>query len=198
MTSLNLDIAALTRPGRKPAPLTFEVERELTPDDLELLAEARDIEPAPLKKVTERHHALARALASGMSEGEAAALTGYDRSRVSILKASPAFRELLDLYRDRADAEFAEMHSTLAGLSKDAALELRDRLENNPEDLTVGQLLQTLQLAADRTGFGPTSKQETTVTLDLGARLEAARKRAREAQEAPALRDITPPEETKP
>jgi hypothetical protein len=190
---LNLDIAAIQRPGRRPAPLHGSVTRALTEDDLRLLSEARSIEAPPLQRITERHHALARALASGLGEGEAAALVGYDQSRVSILKGTPAFRELLELYRERKDAEFAEMHSMLAGLSKDAALELRARLEDNPEQLSVGQLLQTLQLAADRTGFGPTSKQETTIRVDLGARLEAARARARAAQQ-PIL-DITPSEE---
>jgi hypothetical protein len=190
---LDLDIAAIQRPGRRPAPLHGSVVRTLAPEDLRLLSEARGIEAPPLQRITERHHALARALASGLSEGEAAALVGYDQSRVSILKGTPAFRELLELYRERKDAEFAEMHSMLAGLSKDAALELRARLEDNPEQLSVGQLLQTLQLTADRTGFGPTSKQETTVRIDLSARLEAARARARAAQQ-PIL-DITPSEE---
>jgi hypothetical protein len=192
---LDLDIAALTARGRRPAPLTAEVVRPLREADLELFATERRIEAPELKKISERHHALARALASGFSEGEAAAMVGYDRSRVSVLKASPAFRELLDLYRDSADTEFAEMHATLAGLSKDAAIELRDRLENAPQELSVGQLLQTLQLAADRTGFGPTSKQETTVKLDLSSRLEAARARVREAQALPEMKDVTPPRE---
>ena len=188
--TLNLDIAAIQRPGRRPAPLEATVARELTPADIELLAVHRGTQPAEPRRIMERHHALAKALASGMSDGEAAALVGYDPSRVSILKGSPAFRELMDLYRSRADAEFAEMHATLAGLSKDAALELRARLEEQPESLTIGQLLQTLQLAADRTGFGPTSKQETTVRVDLGARLEAARQRARQYQ----IIDATPEE----
>ena len=191
--NLNLDIAAITRPGRRPAALSAEVVRPLTEADLEILATERQIEPVPLAKIGERHHALARALASGLSEGEAAALVGYDRSRVSILKGSPAFRELLDLYRDSADAQFAEMHATLAGLSKDAALELRRRLEEDPEELSVGQILETIKMGADRTGFGPSSKQETTVRFDLSARLEAARQRARDAQTI----DVTPEEPRK-
>lgn len=188
---LGLDIAAITAPGRRPARLSASIVRPLQEADLALLATDRASEPQPLARITERHHALARALASGLSEGEAAALVGYSNSRVSILKASPAFRELLDLYRERADAQYAEMHEMLAGLSKDAAVELRNRLEDDPESLTVGQLLQTLQLAADRTGFGPTSKQETTVRFDLGDRLAAARERARLAQQP---KDITPEE----
>jgi len=187
---LNLDIAAMTRPGRKPAPLHAHVVRELESADLAALAAPRNTEPAELKRLSERHHALARSLASGMSEAEAAALTGYDLSRVSNLKRSPAFQELLALYRDRRDAEFAEMHAMLAGLSKDAALELRTRLEDSPGEITLPQLLDILKMGADRTGFGPTSKQETTVRVDLSTRLEAARTRARIAQGD--IIDVTP------
>lgn len=190
---LDLDISAIMAPGRKPAPLSAVVTRELTLDDIQALAAPRGTSPPELKKLSERHHALARALASGLSEAEAAALTGYDSSRVSILKSSPAFQELLELYRDRKDAEFAEMHAMLAGLSKDAALEIRMRLEEQPDQLSVGQLMELLKLGADRTGFGPTSKQETTVRVDLGARLDAARKRALAAQR-PDIIDITPEE----
>lgn len=191
MIDLGLDIAAITRPGRKAAPLAACVVRELEPADLALLQHDRGLEAAPIKKISERHHALARALCSGMSEAEAGAHVGYSPSRVSILKASPAFRELLDLYRESADAQFAEMHSMLSGLSKDAAIALRERLEDDPDALTSGQLMEILKLSADRTGFGPTSKQETTIRVDLGDRLAAARERARLAQQP---KDITPRE----
>ena len=187
---MRLDLDTI-RPGRKPAPLTAAVTRPLEAADLAALSEPRGTTAPELKRVTERHHALARALASGLSEGEAAALVGYSQSRVSILKDSPAFRELLELYRDQRDTQFAEFHALLAGLATDAALELRERLENDPEELSVGQLMDILRTGADRTGYGPTSKQETTVRVDLSARLEAARQRAIEAQAI----DVTPPED---
>jgi hypothetical protein len=192
MNALGLDISTLTARGRKPAPIHAYISKELDAGDLALLGAERTEAPA-LQRITERHHALAKALASGMSEGEAAALVGYTNSRVSILKGSPAFAELLDLYRDKKDAEFAEFHAVLAGLSKDAALELRERLETSPEELSVSQLLEVLRTGADRTGYGPSQKQETTVRFDLSNRLEAARQRALEAQRTPL--DITPESE---
>lgn len=188
---LGLDIAALTSRGRKPAALSAEVAGALRPEDVGLLAAQAPAVPE-LKRISERHHALARALASGLSEGEAAALTGYDASRVSVLKASPAFRELLDLYRDNADAQFMEMHARLAGLSKDAIAILHQRLEDEPEGLTASQLMELIKLGADRTGYGPSQKQETTVRFDLSERLDAARKRALAAQQ---MIDVTPDED---
>lgn len=183
---LNLDI--LTAPGRKPAPLTAEVSRELREEDLGLIGTM--VQEAPkLQRITDRHHALAKMLAAGMSEGEAAAFTGLTPARVSVLKASPAFKELLAIYRDAADAQYAELHAQLAGMSKDSIVELRNRLEDEPEKISIGQLLEMAKIGADRSGFGPSVKQEQTINVNLSARLESARKRALE------LRDITPESE---
>jgi hypothetical protein len=189
---LGLDITKLTGRGRKALPLDVSVVRELREEDLQLLAVPGETKPMELKRLSDRHHGLARALASGLSEGEAAVMFGYDLSRVSILKGSPAFQELLSLYRDVKDQEFADMTARLAGLAKDAVLVLQDRLEEAPEEISTGQLLQIVQVGADRTGHGPSSKQEVSVTHNLAQRLDAARQRARAAMiEATAL-DITP------
>ena len=184
---LSLDIASLTAAGRKPAPLTARVLGELEPHHLSALG-AQAVEAPSLQRITERHHSLAKHLASGLSEGEAAAATGLSGPRVSVLKASPAFQELLALYRANAQAQYAEMHGRLAGIATDALVELQNRLEDEPEKLGPTVLLELVKLGADRTGFGPTAKQETTINVNLSERLEAARLRARE------LRDITPPE----
>lgn len=185
---LSLDIAKLTSPGRRPAPLTATVLGELEPHHLSALG-AQAVEIPEIKQLRERHHYLARLLASGMGEGEAAAMTGLSGPRVSTLKGMPAFQELLDLYRKNANAEYAEMHARLAGVATDALVELQTRLEDKPEEIGVSALLEIVKLGADRTGFGPTAKQETTINVNLSERLEHARKRARE------LRDITPPEQ---
>lgn len=178
---LDLDIESLTGPGRRPAPVQAHVERDLTEADLALLAQGGSIEAPPLKRLTERHHGLARLLASGVKEGVAGALLGYSGSRVSILKSSPAFRELLELYRSEQDAVFLSTAEQLAGLSKDAILLLRERLEDEPEKLTTGALMELVKLTADRTGFGPKSTQDVNVNVNLADRLEAARARARQA-----------------
>ena len=88
----------------------------------------------PLKRLSERHHALARCLASGMEAGEAAITCGYVASRVSILQADPAFQKLSAFYRQSVETKYLDMHGVLAGLSLDAAMELRERLEIDIED----------------------------------------------------------------
>ena len=166
--------------GRASRPLSAVQVRELDSTDIALLAEEKGSTAPPLKRLSERHHALARCLASGMADGDAAITCGYVLSRVSILKADPAFQELLAFYRQNVTDKYLDMHGVLAGLSLDAAMELRERLEadTQAEDktLSVGQLIELTKMGADRTGYGPQSSQ-LNVNVDLAGRLEAARKR---------------------
>jgi hypothetical protein len=166
--------------GRASKPISAVQVRELDASDLALMNEERGTKAAPLKRLSERHHALARCLSSGMADGDAAITCGYVLSRVSILKQDPAFQELLSFYRNDVQSKYLDMHGVLAGLSLDAAMELRERLEAdmNAEDktLSVGQLIELTKVGADRTGFGPQSSQ-VNVNVDLAGRLQAARER---------------------
>lgn len=181
---LDLDISTPRTRGRAPSVVQAEMVRELVPADLALLRVEKGSKPTPLKRLSERHHSLARALAAGMSPGHAAISCGYDISRVSILQSDPAFRELMNFYREAKDAEYVQMHEALAGLSLDAAQELRERLEESPADITVNQLVEITKMGADRTGHGPQSSQtNVNVNIDMAARLEAARKRVAERQQ---------------
>ena len=166
--------------GRASKPLSAVQVRVLDDMDIALLAEEKGSKPAPLKRLSERHHALARCLASGMADCDAAITCGYVLSRVSILKADPAFQELLAFYRRDVSSKYLDMHGVLAGLSLDAAMELRERLEAEmsaeEKTFSIGQLAELTKLGADRTGFGPQSSQ-LNVNVDLAGRLEAARKR---------------------
>lgn len=149
---LDLDIIKLAGRGRPAMPVTAELVRPITEADLELQATTHmQMQPDPIKRVTDRHHSLARLLASGVSEGEAATIVGYDKSRVSILKNSPAFRELLDLYRGEAKREFVSVLEHMAGMSRDALLALRDRLEENPDRFSNKDLKELVTDFADRT-----------------------------------------------
>lgn len=186
----DLDLDSLSRPGRKAKVFTAAIARDLVPADMALLA-SRSVQPAPLKKITERHHTVARMLASGLKPGEVAVATGYDAARISILQQTPAFRDLVAFYSDAKDHIFADTFQQLAGLAKDVVLELRDRLEDRPEEFTNGMLLEIATKTLDRSGHGPTSTQQNlNVNVTLGTRLEAARARARAA-----LLDITPASE---
>lgn len=175
--------------GRAAHPVEFEILGELTDLDLSLLSEERGTKAPAIKRLSERHHALARNLASGMKIGEAAAVCGYDISRVSILKDDPAFVELIKFYGEQVNAQYAGLHEVLAGMSLDAALILRERMEDNPEKIKVAELLEISKMGADRTGHGPSSTQQVNVNVGIGDRLEAARRRIAERDK---MIDITP------
>lgn len=187
--SMDLDLPLIRTIGRAQRPLVAVEQREITAEDLALLSSERGIEPQPLKRLGERHHALARLLAQGTPPGEASIVTGLTLSRVSILRSDPAFSELVSFYKEKVDLAYSDMHSTLAGLSLDAATTLRDRLEESPEDITIGQLLEITKLGADRTGFGPKSTQDVNVNVGLAQRMQEARERAEQRRRTI---DITP------
>lgn len=141
--------------GRARKPLSASLVRQLEEADMALLGAEKGSQPPALKRLSERHHALARNLASGMSEGEAAIVCGYNISRVSILKNDPAFNELLSFYQGEVDLQYRDLHERLSGLALDAADELSTRLEDEPEKFSIGQLMEVTKLGADRTGHGP-------------------------------------------
>lgn len=139
------------RQGRPAREFTVELDREITVADLELLdTTPRNMTPTPLKKITDRHHALARLLASGMKDSDAAIVTGYSASRVSILKSSPAFQELYSLYQGDVRENHATILEHIAGVSRDVLLEIRDRIEDQPESFSNRELLAILTETMDR------------------------------------------------
>lgn len=158
---------------------------------MELLAAEKGSRPPPLKRLGDRHHALARCLASGMSDGDAALACGYVISRVSVLKSDPAFKELLALYRENTNRVYRDMHERLAGLSRDAAEELHARLEEDMQSeeksISIGQLLEITKLGADRTGYGPQTSQNVNVNVGIASRLEQARVRLAQRQASQAI-----------
>jgi hypothetical protein len=180
MRHMDLDLDLFRGRGRANVPLTFTVLGELDEADLRSTQIEKGSKTPPLKRITDRHHALARNLASGMGESEAAHICGICRSRVSILKNDPAFQELLTFYREAAEAKYADMHMRLANLSSDAVQLLSDRLEDDPDSLSINQLIEVTKMGADRTGFGPqSSSTNLNVNVGVADRLEEARKRVR-------------------
>lgn len=145
---LNIDHAAGR--GRRALPLLAEVVRPINDGDLELLAQPGHTAAPALKRITDRHHSLARLLAAGTPESEAAAIVGYGVARVSILKDDPAFQELLALYRSEVNTQFSTTLEHMAGLSRDALLVLRDRMEEEPEKFTTNELLAVHKELHDR------------------------------------------------
>lgn len=155
--------------------------RDLSPADLALLASERQVQAPKIQRLRDRHHALAKCLAEGMSNAEAAAVTGYDPSRISILKGDASFQELVAHYRQVEDALLAEFTQRATILTLTAMDNLQEAAEAG--ELTVGQSLEIAKTFADRTGHAPLQRvQQTNINVDLGGRLQAARSRLESAR----------------
>lgn len=161
--------------------------RELRESDLALLATERHVAPSHVQRISSRHHALARSLASGMPAIEAALCTGYTTSRISVLKADPAFQELIAHYTKVEGDVAADLGQRMATLGVEAAEVLAERLETTPESFANDELSDLMKVAADRTGHGPASRTtNVNVNVNLGDRLRAARERAASAPLLPS------------
>lgn len=165
-------------PGRQTAPLVAEFVRELAPADLAIPATVTQTPPA-IKKIRDSHHSVARLLALGNKEHEVALVTGYSASRISILKADPQFKELVEFYREQATEVVTDFRERMALVGLDALQELHERLQDKPDDFSPGLLKDIIRDLADRTGHapqrGPTSV--TQVNIGLNERMAAGRER---------------------
>lgn len=175
MADLGLDL--FRTKGRAAKPLSFARERDLCQADIELLAVEKGSVAQPLKRISERHHALARALASGQDHKQAGAIYGYSESRISILLSDPAFTELLSFYRAEDTEVVRDLSVKMAEVASTATDILIERLEDDPDKFTIGQLHETIKLTADRTGYGPQTQTNVNVNVDFASRLQAARQR---------------------
>lgn len=166
--------------GRQNKRVTAVVGADLTQSDLDSLQDERGTTAPQIKKLRAKHHALARAIASGIADGEAAILVGYTASRLSILKSDPSFNELVRFYSAKVDEQYLGMHERMAGLGLDAVNELSDRLDEDPEAFSNTQLMEMASRMADRTGHGPSSSTNVNVKVGLADRLAESRKRMEE------------------
>jgi hypothetical protein len=143
--------------------------RDLEESDIQALWNLKpgDLESATpiLKSIKSSHHMLARCLADGKSGEEAAIITGYSTSRISILQLDPAFKQLVAYYKQQVERCFVNVYERLAALGIDSIEELQKRLDEEPENFTLSQLMDLAELTLDRSGSGPTSKTQNLVAL---------------------------------
>ncbi len=174
---LGLDLGRIG-PGRQRKDPEPEFVRELSEADLRM--PAKQVTKAPLvKELRDRHHALARVLATGSSEADASRIVGYTPSRISILKADPQFRELVEFYRGTATEVIADFRERMALVGLTATALLGERLEDQPEEVGTGLLNDIVKTMADRTGHapqkGPTA--QVSIHVELQDRMQRARER---------------------
>jgi len=176
--------------GRRAKALEVQAIAEIGEDELAELLDERGVQkPIGIKRLAARHHALARALATGMPHGQAAILCGLTASRVSILTSDPMFMELLSHYASEIETKFLGVQERMAGVCSDLVDELAKRAEDKPEDFSTDEVYKGIALLADRTGNGPSQKSEVSVRIGIGDRLEAAAKRLAASQ---SIIDVTP------
>jgi len=176
------------------APIEIHDLRTLTRADLAVLAQPR---PAnSIQNLRDSHHAVARAVAAGMSDAEVAQATGYSIGRVNMLRRDPAFQDLIAHKRAMIDAEFASAGDAvidyLKGNALKAAKMLSDKLDHADEQgefLPTRDLLGIAELGFDRVGYGKQTKN-LNVNVDFAANLERARRRTTEARTARVIEAI--------
>lgn len=114
-----------------------------------------------VQKLRTTHHELARMLAIGYKDVDVARITGYSQSRICILKTDPMFQELLAHYSAQRDSIVTDVGARLRGLSLTAMETLQERIEDDPDSVSINDLRRLAEMGLDRTGYGPTAKVET-------------------------------------
>lgn len=168
----NLDIrqAAIARRSSRAEPWQVEIVRPLGPEDFALLqlpSTAPDPR-APLSRIRDPHHMMARLLAQGKAPIEVSAITGYTPARIRTLQNDPAFQELLHHYTAQEMSVEADVTAQIRHLALSAAATLQERLEAEPESFSNKELRELAQTGFDRIGHGPSSKVDLRLTNPQG------------------------------
>lgn len=172
----------------KQRPPTVKIQvgeaRPLTREDLNGLVAKRTEFGSNTQRLRESHHYVARLVALGQKDKAIAERTGYSANRVSQLRKSPAFQQLVSRYREMVDNEFVENVDEYMRLAVGnmiaAERHIADHISEADEAnelIPIKTALAISRDAADRFGYGKKTTQ-VNVNVDFAARLEAARRRS--------------------
>jgi hypothetical protein len=130
--------------------------RELSQEDVQstlLRKEYGTGQTAPIaQKLRYAHHTLARLLAEGKDNVECSAITGYGVAYINMIKADPAFKDLVAHYSAQVSQQYLDVHARLATLGTTAMEVLQERL-NDPDlekKITIRELKEIFESAFDR------------------------------------------------
>lgn len=164
--------------------------RDLEEGDVVLLDEIGPHNPSGVRRITGRHHEIARRLAMGLTQAEVARDLNMSATNLSLLvNYSDDFAFLLDHYQRVRTSETMKLDLKLK-IAANEALERLDRELQENEDLSPEFLLKATTMLGDRAGHGPVHKSESKVAL-LGLTAEEIAEIKKAAQQEPE-RDITP------
>lgn len=172
----------------KPAahPQVFEIA-PLTQSDIDNFVPSAE-EQGTVKKLRDSHHRIAHLFAAGYRNNEIHEITGYSVVRLSTLRASPAMKELVELYRKdvvipQRQTEIDHKFHNINRLHALAAGEMIDRFEDEDqrEKISNGQLVAIISDTADRIGY-PKRRESVNLDKDFASRLDRAINRADSAK----------------
>jgi hypothetical protein len=156
---------------------------------------AENIKPfSVVKKFRDTHHRMAQLFAMGRRTGEVAEEMGYSVSRISILRNTPAFEELVEGYRKDVEASWRatvdEHFKAMVRVRNKAIRQMEDQMdsaEESGESIPIGTLLRIASDNSDRTGY-PKRTEALTLSMDFASLLDRARSRSEKVK----LIDVTP------
>lgn len=166
---MDLDLADIT--PRKI--ITCTIEGIVDEDDLRLLASGASLQsehlngdstmprheevddPASLKRVREKHHSVARLIATGMSESLVATISNYTPQYLSVLLNNPAMEELIATYR----LQNGQQAQVIGEKLRSVGLRAVEKLEGKMDEMNASELTAVAKLGLDRSGHGPSSTQ---------------------------------------
>lgn len=209
-----MDLSEIIVPADlQPKPIvTCVVEGHLEESDLRELAlstrpseadNEADDNPADLKKIREKHHSVARMVASGLTQRMISQLCGYTESYLSILLNNPAMQELVEMYRIQQGAGSQIIAERLRTVGLKALEKLETAIEGGK--MSNQELLSASKLGLDRSGHGPQSTQHVVQETHIIDHAEIMRRnedaRARSASRivpSAEIRALAAPVETLP
>lgn len=104
-----------------------------------------------IKAMRASHHLLAMTLAAGASDVDASFVTGYTVQTIRQCKQSPMFQELFAYYQEQKSEEFRDFAKQAAAVGMDALQIMRERMEQNPDDIKFKELTDLMATLMDRT-----------------------------------------------
>lgn len=138
-----------------------------------------------LKSLRDSHHAIARLLASGMKTAEVCLVTGISYSRLSVLRADPSMKELIERYRGMVTKEWVaaqdQFHNYIYSNGLKSQRMISDRLDQADEEnesIPLKELIAIAADSADRVGYAKRTVQ-TNLNFDFAAKLEQAIERSK-------------------
>jgi hypothetical protein len=158
--SLDIRNAALARRAAKADPWQLVAARPIGKEDLLLLHAVTRSAPnpkAPLAKIRDPHHMMAKMLAKGKSRVEISAVLGYNTSSIIVLERDPSFRELVAHYTSEEVFAEADISAQIKHVALTAMSIIQERLEAEPETFSNKELRELGAAGLDRIGHGPSS-----------------------------------------